>query len=50
MDSILPSTFAYGSGYIEGEHDASFQDLGVKATSPEEYFKILGWRARQSGA
>ncbi|GAA5841012.1 hypothetical protein JCM5353_004874 [Sporobolomyces roseus] len=50
MDSIKHSSFAYGSGYIDGEQDTSSEDLEVKATSPEDYFKISGWRARGSEA
>jgi len=50
MDSMKPSPFAYGSGYIDGEQDTSFEDLGVKSTSPADYFKIPSWRAHASEA
>ncbi|GAA5991606.1 hypothetical protein JCM5350_007771 [Sporobolomyces pararoseus] len=38
-----PSPYTYGPGYIE--KDTSFEDLGVKASSPEEFFKRTGWKA-----
>ncbi|GAA5875054.1 hypothetical protein JCM16303_004995 [Sporobolomyces ruberrimus] len=43
VDSTAPSPYTHGPGYIE--KDDSLEDLGVKASSPEEFFRRTGWRA-----
>ncbi|GAA6006881.1 hypothetical protein JCM11491_001431 [Sporobolomyces phaffii] len=43
-DKDSSSPFNYGRGYIPDERDLSFEDLGVQASTPEEYFKRTGWR------
>ncbi|GAA5875031.1 hypothetical protein JCM16303_004987 [Sporobolomyces ruberrimus] len=48
IDSVEPSPYTYGPGYIE--KDDSFKDLGVKASSPEEFFKRTGWKAAPASA
>ncbi|GAA6010592.1 hypothetical protein JCM11491_002986 [Sporobolomyces phaffii] len=43
LNSAEPSPYTYGPGYIE--KDTSFEDLGVKASTPEEFFTRTGWKA-----
>lgn len=45
LTSRPPSQFTYGPGYIENERDLSFEDLGVKASSPREFLERTGFRA-----
>ncbi|GAA5875050.1 hypothetical protein JCM16303_004994 [Sporobolomyces ruberrimus] len=48
IDSNEPAPYTYGPGYIE--KDDSYEDLGVKASTPEEFFKRTGWRAPPAAA
>jgi uncharacterized protein YbjT (DUF2867 family) len=45
LDSFPPSPFTYGPLSIEGEKDLSFEDLGVRPSTFEEYLVRTGWRA-----
>jgi len=38
-----PAPYTYGTGYVE--KDTSYEDLGVKASTPAEFLKRTGWRA-----
>ncbi|GAA5930048.1 NmrA/HSCARG family protein [Sporobolomyces koalae] len=42
LDSVDPSPYTYGPGYIE--HDTSYEDLGVKASTLESFLKRTGYR------
>ncbi|GAA6010589.1 hypothetical protein JCM11491_002985 [Sporobolomyces phaffii] len=48
VDSVKPTVYSYGHGYIED--DTSFEDLGVKASTFEEYLERSKWKAPRSAS